>query len=105
MSFFRSFPFDRHSVYGFFYYSFVGYICVYHYCGLLIVYGQFFLGICYYLNAFCQDFTFSIRNIDKLHHEYVEKGAGPSPRERIEFDCALNKEICGAVDFQGEIIE
>lgn len=83
-------------------------ICIYHYFGLLIVYGQFFLGTCYYLNAFCQDFTHSIRNIDKLGDKYAKKTAAATPtpdQGRDVFDRELNKEICGAIDFQAEIIE
>lgn len=69
---------------------------------------QFFLGVSYYLNAFCQDFTCSIRKIDKLRDEYVSKTAAAAatpPTDRIEFDRALKKEICEYVDFQAEIIE
>ena len=101
--FYCSFPFDRHSVYGYFYYNFTSYVCVYHYFGLLIIYGQFFLGICFYLNAFCQDFSLSIQNIDKLRYEYIKRTA--ATRDRIEFERALNEEICKNIDFQAEIVE
>lgn len=85
------------------YYNFISYVCVYHYFGLLLVYGQFFLGICFYSNAFCQDFTYSIRNIDKLRNEYVKKTA--ATRDRNEFERALNQEICESIDFLAEIVE
>lgn len=99
-----SFPFDRHSIPGYFYYSFIGGVCVYIFLGSVFVHGQFFIGICFYLKAFCQDFTNSIqKHIDELHDNLVKKTA--ASRDLIAFENALNKELCAAIDFQADIIE
>lgn len=72
--------------------------------GFLIIFGQFFCGVCYYLNAFCQDFILTIQNIDKLCNDYAQK-ATEEKNNRIAFEQALNKELCVAINFQADIIE
>lgn len=101
-----SIPFERSSVYGYLYYSCISAVCAFHYFGLLTVYVQFFLGMCFYLNAFCQDFAISIRKIEKWRDQNVENTATQpiAPRDLIESECALKKQICEIVDFQAEII-
>lgn len=98
-----SIPFERNSIHGFLFYSFLGYIVCAFYCGLLFVYTQFFLGVCFYLDAFCEDFIDSIRNIEKLRDKIVKNTT--AIRDRIQYEREFRKKICEAVEFQGDIIE
>lgn len=61
-----SFPFDGHTVPGYFWYLSQNFIYVNLYFGALIIYIQFFVGSCAYLSAFCKDFALSSEHFDEL---------------------------------------
>lgn len=92
---FFSIPFDRHTIHGYIYYSFVSFIHIYQYFGLLVIYTQFFLGVCFYLFGFCRDFSFSMEMIDKLTVNIAGR----------EYETTLNGQLCDIIEFHSEILE